>query len=132
MGEAGAKVVVHIFGDAGAFAFDGVLLFEKLHAALEFADFNVTNAAGDCAADHEDAGGEKPPGLVEGRNDADGEDAADFVPDAVVVCGDDVEAIVAGREVGIVGGAARAGVLPIFVEIFEAITEADFFGSAET
>lgn len=43
LSEAGAEVVVDVFGDAGAFAFDGVLLFEDKHAALKLSNFDVAN-----------------------------------------------------------------------------------------
>src|SRR5688500_2483970 len=129
--QAGAEVVVNIFGDAGAFAFDGVLLFEQFHTAMQFFDFNHANGSSDAAADHQHARGKEPPCLPKSGNDTNGEDAAGLVPDAVVVGGDHLETIVAGREMRIVRGAARAGVLPIFVQPVEAITEANFFGRAK-
>src|SRR3954462_6128236 len=57
LGEAGSKVVMNVFGDAGAFAFDSVLLFQQLHALLKLPDFDVTNRAGDGAAEHQNASG---------------------------------------------------------------------------
>ena len=67
---------------------------------------------------------EKPGGLVVGRRDREIEVRAGFVPHAAVVAGDDAEAVIARRQVGVEGLPPIAGVLPIAIVALQHVAEA--------
>src|SRR5215469_6216967 len=67
----------------------------------------------------------EPYRLVEVRPQLELESRALFVPDAVVVGGLHAKRVAAGRNVRVVGSAARAGFPPVVVEAFEYVALAD-------
>jgi hypothetical protein len=102
---------VDFAGDAVALAEDG----GELPLGDEQAAAKQKNNEGDGGEGEEDG---KPGGLVEVGAEFEGESGTSGVPEAVVVGGLDAEGVAAGRDVGVVGGAAEAGFGPIAVEAF--------------
>ena len=73
----------------------------------------------------------EPDGLVEVRAELERERRALRVPDPVIVGGLEAEGVVAGGDVGVVGGTARAGFGPLMIEAFEYVSVVDFLRGGE-
>ncbi len=71
----------------------------------------TASPAGECCGEEE-----KPERAIERRPYKEGEFGATLIPDAVIVPCLDLEAIVSGGEVCVVGRAAGTGVSPLLVE----------------
>src|SRR5262249_29260107 len=79
----------------------------------------------------ESQNGFEPYRLKERGRDREVDERAGFVPDAAVVACDHVKAIRAWRKVGIERLAAIANVLPLAIEAFEHVPEANLLGRHE-
>src|SRR5690242_10966835 len=102
-----------VLGDAAAFPFDGVLLFEQFEFPLHSDFGQITSEtvyggdAGECD------GGEKPTRLPPVRQQNEGNGRAFFVPDAIAVAGDNPERVPAWMDIVVMDAAAVAGLDPI-------------------
>src|SRR5579872_1427452 len=67
----------------------------------------------------------EPDGLVEMRTELESEGDAGRIPDTVVVGRLHAEGVVARRDAGVIGGAARDGIGPLVIKAFEHVAVAD-------
>jgi len=116
--------VVDFAGDAVALGEDG-------------AEFALGAKEAETEGEEYESGGEgekkkvEPDGLVEMRLQLEGEGCAGCVPEAVIVRCLNAEGVIARRNAGVVGGAARTGVGLLMIEALEHVTVADFLRSGE-
>src|SRR5262249_23286569 len=75
---------------------------------------------------------DEPPSSPEGREDSDLQTRPIHIPDAVAVRGDHREGVASGRQVGIVGSAARSGFDPITIQPMQFVSEAHLLGFYKT
>src|SRR2546430_483482 len=113
---------MNILGDAGAFAVQGFLLFQYLQTLLEAAEGYDPDGRNDGQREASQSSNPKPKRLPKKWSDDETQCCPGFVPDAFFVAGDDAEDVIAGGEAGNFGRAANAGINPVFIEWFEAVT----------
>src|SRR3954470_9049751 len=118
------KGVVNFAGDAITFGEDGA------EFAFSTEEAQAERKEDECGGKNEEEQVE-PDGLVKVGAELEGEGRASGVPEAIVVGSLNAEGVVAGRNAGVVGGAARARVGPLMVEAFEHVAVADLLRGCE-
>ena len=104
-----------------------------IHADLQLALMRLKPADAELVGRRRQAGDQhqhqwqEPARLVKMRDEAEGVGRASFIPYAVVVAGDDLELVVAGRQAGVMGKPAGAGIEPAGVNAGEPVFEPHFF-----
>src|SRR5690242_18117855 len=76
---------------------------------------------------HDNANNPEPPAQPERRQHSDRNTCTHFIPNAFAISGDHSERVVAGREVGKVGGAVSAGLAPLVIQAVQPVSEFDLF-----
>ena len=125
LGQTSAKIVVDVLGDAGAVAFNSVLLFEHGEGAQVLAGRPGThqtgNAAHECSADK----CQEPPRFINMGKDSNRQHGRLIVPKAFVVARGYLKLVMAGPEETILGVAPRASLDPVFVQAVQFVAEAN-------
>ncbi len=113
-----------------AFAFVDALFQARLHARRQTTQPQPVEQPQQ-GSRRQRAGEPESAALAQGRRDLERQRGAGFIPHAVVVGGHHVETVAARPHVGVVGGAARTGGLPLAVDTVEPVAELHALGHAQ-
>src|SRR3954447_16957602 len=114
--EAGAEVVVDVFGDAPPLAFDGIPLFEQSERTLQSAVDDIANASAHARDNSEHHSRTPPPRLPKMGFKREDDGCPALVPRAVLVAGQDAETVTAGSNIIVVSNPASSGIHPIRID----------------
>ncbi len=121
--QARADVVVDVLGDAGAVAFDGVLLFQPRQLRRYFGGDDSARGKRHATEDAGNGQDQKPGRLVKIRLNGKINRRTGLVPNAVVVAGDDLEMVIARRQRPVMRRAPRLGIHPVCVKPVNPVAE---------
>ena len=126
--QRGTQVIMQIAGNARALPFQCPLLFQMPQAALAPCFFEQTGGASHRQRQPQGCQSYKPPCLPKMRQHRQRQTRAGLVPNPIAVASYDAESILARRHIAVgnrAPGSRLAGLNPLRIQPFEAITKAD-------
>jgi hypothetical protein len=114
---------VHVPGDSGALAIDGLLAFQLGQPAADLAERDEPDTPHAEQHGGGPGGSAEPQRLPEEWRHPKGQAGAGFIPDAVIVAREDVEAVFARLQSVEGGEALRATVDPAVVPVLQPVAE---------